>query len=124
MTLIEIKQEISRLQNLAVSIRGLTLHNGAQHTMAIDLFNEINALNTAIKNYEEGRSLSAAVHIGQDVLHIAKDARNLLATPSSEVHHRIEKIFQIINRMPKEASRDEIPIAVKYFEKGLAGAVV
>jgi hypothetical protein len=124
MTLIEMKQEISRLQNLAVSIRGLTLHNGAQHTMAIDLFNEINALNTAIKNYEEGRSLSAAVHIGQDVLHIAKDARNLLTTPSSEVHRRIEKIFQIINRMPKEASKNEIPLAVKYFEAGLGGVAV
>lgn len=124
MTLLEMRQEINRLRDLAVSIRGLTLHNGAQHTMAIGLFNEINALNNAIKEYEEGKTLFTAVKIGNDVLNIAKDARNLLTTPSSEVHRRIDRLFIIINRMPKEASKNEIPLAVKYFEKGLAGAAV
>ena len=121
MSIYDLKVEVDRLKKITSGICGVTHHNPAQHGLAMSLYKEIELLSIAIKQFEGEENPGLAASIGRDIREIAKRARALAYShPSLEATKRLEWVFNILNRMPKEGARKGGPQIVEAFEQGLA----
>jgi len=123
MTIIEIRQDVERIRNLARSIRGLTKGDATQQRNALELFAETENLKSELGKFGEHETVNTAEFIGKDLKNIYNHAKEFILYPysSEEVRKRVELMLKILNRIPAECVKKENPQITRAFKAGFAG---